>query len=383
PISTVVSTRPWRRRSRRRRPRAPRWTSASSSSRTGIPRRTTPPTTTPLSGNDHEHHGPLPSTHRTGSTRHVHAGAREPGALHGSDVDLSVHRSRARPHLPVHLLPDGGLLVLLADRVERVQRCQVLRGPGELPGARGGRPVLGRLRAIHDLRARRRPAARGAGPDPGPRAEHRARRQSVDLLPHRLLPPGHGGGIRDRRGPHLRALTQQRAGGPVPRGHRHLGFTGRVPLRSCHRPVERAPAPHLEELRDDADLLAGRAADGAGGVLRGRRGGRCRSRPATHEGHPADPPALRRDHRRAHREREPDAFALIQALTGGGPYYSSEVVEVYIFRTAFAPDSAGGVPRLGYASAAGCFFGVATLVIALLQAWAMKLVADQRARLAR
>jgi ABC-type sugar transport system permease subunit len=77
------------------------------------------------------------------------------------------------------------------------------------------------------------------------------------------------------------------------------------------------------------------------------------------------------------------AFALIQALTGGGPYYSSEVVEVYIFRTAFAPDAAGGVPRLGYASAAGCFFGIATLLIALLQAWALKLVADQRARLAR
>lgn len=77
------------------------------------------------------------------------------------------------------------------------------------------------------------------------------------------------------------------------------------------------------------------------------------------------------------------AFALIQALTGGGPYYSSEVVEVYIFRTAFAPDSAGGVPRLGYASAAGCFFGLATLIIALLQAWALKLVADQRARLKR
>lgn len=77
------------------------------------------------------------------------------------------------------------------------------------------------------------------------------------------------------------------------------------------------------------------------------------------------------------------AFALIQALTGGGPYYSSEVVEVYIFRTAFAPDSAGGVPRLGYASAAGCFFGLATLVIALLQGWALKLVADQRARLTK
>lgn len=77
------------------------------------------------------------------------------------------------------------------------------------------------------------------------------------------------------------------------------------------------------------------------------------------------------------------AFALIQALTGGGPYYASEVVEVYIFRTAFAPDSAGGVPRLGYASAAGTFFGLATLVIALLQAWALKLVANQRARLKR
>lgn len=77
------------------------------------------------------------------------------------------------------------------------------------------------------------------------------------------------------------------------------------------------------------------------------------------------------------------AFALIQALTGGGPYYSSEVVEVYIFRTAFAPDSAGGVPRLGYASAAGCFFGLATLAIALLQGWALKLVADQRAKLTK
>lgn len=77
------------------------------------------------------------------------------------------------------------------------------------------------------------------------------------------------------------------------------------------------------------------------------------------------------------------AFALIQALTGGGPYYSSEVVEVYIFRTAFAPDSAGGVPRLGYASAAGCFFGLATLAIALLQGWALKLVADHRTRLTR
>lgn len=75
------------------------------------------------------------------------------------------------------------------------------------------------------------------------------------------------------------------------------------------------------------------------------------------------------------------AFAIIQALTAGGPFYSTEVVEVYIFREAFAPNSAGGVPRLGYASAAGCFFGLATLIIALLQAWAAKLVSNHRKRI--
>lgn len=62
------------------------------------------------------------------------------------------------------------------------------------------------------------------------------------------------------------------------------------------------------------------------------------------------------------------AFALIQAMTGGGPYFRTQVVEVYIFYTAFQPDS--GVPQLGYASAAGCFFGTATLLLALAQAWA-------------
>jgi multiple sugar transport system permease protein len=62
------------------------------------------------------------------------------------------------------------------------------------------------------------------------------------------------------------------------------------------------------------------------------------------------------------------AFALIQAMTGGGPYFRTQVVEVYIFNTAFQPDN--GVPQLGYASAAGCFFGTATLLLALAQVWA-------------
>lgn len=75
------------------------------------------------------------------------------------------------------------------------------------------------------------------------------------------------------------------------------------------------------------------------------------------------------------------AFALLQAMTGGGPYYTTQVIEVYIFQTAFAPSSAGGVPRLGYASAAGCFFGMATLILALLQGWAAKVLAGRRAQL--
>lgn len=76
-----------------------------------------------------------------------------------------------------------------------------------------------------------------------------------------------------------------------------------------------------------------------------------------------------------------NAFALIQAMTGGGPYYTTQVMEVYIYRTAFAPSAAGGVPRLGYAAAAGCFFGVATLFLALLQAAAIKVMVSRRAEL--
>jgi len=56
-------------------------------------------------------------------------------------------------------------------------------------------------------------------------------------------------------------------------------------------------------------------------------------------------------------------FPLVQTMTGGGPFFASEVVEVYIYRTAFG----GGVPRLGYASAAAVFFGLALLLLALAQ----------------
>jgi multiple sugar transport system permease protein len=61
------------------------------------------------------------------------------------------------------------------------------------------------------------------------------------------------------------------------------------------------------------------------------------------------------------------SFDLILTLTGGGPALSTEVVEVYIYRWAFA----SSIPRLGYASAAAVFFGLATLVLALVQAFGL------------
>jgi len=56
-------------------------------------------------------------------------------------------------------------------------------------------------------------------------------------------------------------------------------------------------------------------------------------------------------------------FDLMLTMTGGGPFYSSEVVEIYIYRQAFAAT----IPRLGYASAAAVVFGVTTMLLALGQ----------------
>lgn len=70
-------------------------------------------------------------------------------------------------------------------------------------------------------------------------------------------------------------------------------------------------------------------------------------------------------------------FDLVQTMTQGGPYYATEVIEVYIYRTAFSVIG-GGIPRLGLASAAGVLFGVTVMVIALGQGWAARRVAQLR-----
>lgn len=64
-----------------------------------------------------------------------------------------------------------------------------------------------------------------------------------------------------------------------------------------------------------------------------------------------------------------NVFAFLEALTGGGPYFSSETMELYIYRMAFGASvgSVGTTTRLGYASAAAIFFGLCVIVIALPQ----------------
>ncbi len=61
-------------------------------------------------------------------------------------------------------------------------------------------------------------------------------------------------------------------------------------------------------------------------------------------------------------------FDLMLTMTGGGPFYSTEVVEIYIYRWAFAAT----VPRLGYASAAAVIFGLFVCLVGLLQLFGVR-----------
>jgi multiple sugar transport system permease protein len=61
-------------------------------------------------------------------------------------------------------------------------------------------------------------------------------------------------------------------------------------------------------------------------------------------------------------------FDLMLTMTNGGPLYSTEVVEIYIYRWAFTAT----IPRLGYASAAAVIFGLMCTLIAVGQALALR-----------
>lgn len=49
-------------------------------------------------------------------------------------------------------------------------------------------------------------------------------------------------------------------------------------------------------------------------------------------------------------------FDLIQSMTNGGPFYATDVVATFVYRTAYSGSS--GMPRVGYASCAALVFGV-------------------------
>ena len=55
-------------------------------------------------------------------------------------------------------------------------------------------------------------------------------------------------------------------------------------------------------------------------------------------------------------------FDLIKVMTDGGPFFATETVSLFIYRYAF-----GETSRIGYASAAGIFFGLAAMVLSVLQ----------------
>jgi multiple sugar transport system permease protein len=68
-------------------------------------------------------------------------------------------------------------------------------------------------------------------------------------------------------------------------------------------------------------------------------------------------------------------FDLMQTMTGGGPFYATEVMEIYIYRWAFTAT----IPQLGYASAAAVVFGLFVCVVGLLQLLGVRAVRKARA----
>ncbi len=66
-------------------------------------------------------------------------------------------------------------------------------------------------------------------------------------------------------------------------------------------------------------------------------------------------------------------FDLVLVLTGGGPYFASEVVNTYIYHFAFGGFGAQSVqPNVGFASAASFFYGLILLLLTAAQAVAWR-----------
>lgn len=79
-------------------------------------------------------------------------------------------------------------------------------------------------------------------------------------------------------------------------------------------------------------------------------------------------------------------FDLVQVLTGGGPYFASNVVSTYIYQEAFGAGAIGGTgggvvqPNVGFASAASFFFGVILIILTAGQALVWRYIRGRDAR---
>ena len=57
-------------------------------------------------------------------------------------------------------------------------------------------------------------------------------------------------------------------------------------------------------------------------------------------------------------------FDIVQTMTNGGPYFATDVVATFVYRTAYS--STTGSPRLGYANAAALLFGLMVVTIGVV-----------------
>jgi ABC-type sugar transport system permease subunit len=65
-----------------------------------------------------------------------------------------------------------------------------------------------------------------------------------------------------------------------------------------------------------------------------------------------------------------NVFDLVNTFTNGGPFFGTDVVPLYIYRNSFLIQ--GGLPRMGYASAASLFYGVTVMALSLILGLAAK-----------
>ena len=69
-------------------------------------------------------------------------------------------------------------------------------------------------------------------------------------------------------------------------------------------------------------------------------------------------------------------FDIVQTMTGGGPFFATDVMGTFVYRTAYA--SSVGMPRLGYASAAAMLFGICVILIGFVLNTLKSLISKKR-----